>query len=89
MVSMTRQKPLQRFFDAAAILERRSFIVSDNVLLRSIRPDKYDPNGRFKTNVRNMRRYLDYISTVRISIRPPACGDGLALSVYSRAAGAE
>ena len=82
----------RRFLDAALPFCRDgSFIVSDNVLLKGASAsDKYDPNGRFKTNVRNMRRYLDYISDCPyLDTSVIACGDGLALSVYSRAAGVE
>lgn len=75
----------KRFLDAALPLcKEGTIIISDNVLLKAATAsDEFDPKGRFKTNIKNMRNYLSYISehpdldTVILS-----CGDGLALSRY-------
>jgi len=77
----------KRFLDAALPLCRENaLIISDNVLLKgATASDAFDPNGRFKTNIKKMRQYLDYITahpmldTVILS-----CGDGLALSRYRK-----
>ena len=75
----------KRFLDAAlSHCAKGSVIISDNVLLKGdTAAGSQGQNKRFKTNIKNMRRYLEYISdhplldTVIIS-----CGDGLALSRY-------
>lgn len=77
----------RRFLEAALPLCRDgALIISDNVLLKgATASDKYDPNGRFKTNIKNMRSYLKYIAErpdLKTSVI--ACGDGLALSVVQR-----
>lgn len=75
----------KRFLDAALPFCRDgALIVSDNVLLKgATAADKYDSSGRFKTNVRKMRQYLEYISGCPfLDTSIIACGDGLALSVY-------
>lgn len=74
-----------RFFEAALPLcADGALIISDNVLLKgTTASDEFDTTGRFKTNIKRMREYLDHISdhpsldTVILS-----CGDGLALSRY-------
>lgn len=77
----------RRFLEAALPFCRDgALIISDNVLLKGASAsDEYDPNGRFKTNVKKMRQYLEYISghpDLKTSVI--ACGDGLALSVYRK-----
>ncbi len=77
----------KRFLDASLPLcKDGAVIISDNVLLKAATAsDEFDPNGRFKTNIKKMRQYLNYISehpdldTVVLS-----CGDGLALSRYRK-----
>ncbi len=71
------------FLDAALPLcKSGSLIISDNVLLKAATAsDSYDPSGRFKTNIKNMRRYIEYIySHPQLQTTVIACGDGLALS---------
>lgn len=75
------------FFDGAVNLcSKDAVIVSDNVLLKGgSASDDYDPTGRFKTNIKNMRKYneylcsLDYADTSIVSV-----GDGIAVTVLHR-----
>src|SRR5665647_1028977 len=72
------------FFDEALKhCEQDAVIVSDNVLLSGKTvSDEYDPRSKFKTNVRKMREFLEYITTLEniyTSVIP--VGDGLAVSV--------
>lgn len=72
------------FFDEALRLCRKgSVIVCDNVLMKAkTASDEYDPKGKFKTSIRNMRAFLEYISsadTVETSVF--AAGDGVAVCV--------
>jgi len=74
----------REYFDAGLSLVRSGgVIISDNVLLKGgTASDEYDPRGRFKTSIRNMRDYLSYItscSSVYTSVLP--VGDGTAISV--------
>lgn len=75
----------KRFLDACLPLCRDgALIISDNVLLKAATAsDQFDPGGRFKTNVKNMRIYLKYISEhPNLDTTIMSCGDGLALSRY-------
>ena len=72
------------FFDEALCLcHKGSVIVCDNVLMKAkTASDEYDPKGKFKTSIRKMREFLEYISSseaVETSIF--AAGDGLAVCV--------
>lgn len=72
------------FFDEALRLCRKgSVIVCDNVLMRAATAsDDYDPKGKFKTSIRKMREFLEYISSsdaVETSVF--AAGDGIAVCV--------
>lgn len=74
----------KEFWDKAMPFMRPGgIIVSDNVLMKAgTASDEYDPKKRFKTSIRKMREYLDYISgldNIQTSIIP--IGDGIALSV--------
>lgn len=77
----------KRFLDASLPLcKKGALIISDNVLLKAATAsDDFDPAGRFKPNIKNMRRYINYISqhpdldTVILT-----CGDGIALSRYKK-----
>ena len=72
-----------RFLKASLPLcSPQAVIVSDNVLFRGrVASDIYDPAGKYKTNIKNMRQYVDYIcrndsmDTTIVSI-----GDGIAIS---------
>lgn len=77
----------KRFLDAALpFCHEDSLIICDNVLLKgATASDIYDPKGRFKTNIKNMRTFLRYITehpNLETVLIP--CGDGLALSRYKR-----
>ena len=75
----------KRFIDAAIPLcEAGALIISDNVLLKgATASDAFDPNKRFKTNIKRMREYLKYISDhPNLDTSIISCGDGLALSRY-------
>lgn len=71
------------FWDASIRLcKNDSVILSDNVLMRATTAaDEYDKYGRHKTNIRNMRGFVEYIHTrdyCTSSIL--AIGDGVAYS---------
>ena len=73
----------KRFLDASLpFCHENTLIVSDNVLLKgATASDSLDIKGRFKTNIKRMRQYLDYIeSHPRLDTVIISCGDGLALS---------
>lgn len=75
----------RRFLEAAMPhCHEGTVIISDNVLLKAATAsDDFDPNGRFKTNIKNMRLYLEYISEhPKLDTVVLSCGDGLALSRY-------
>ncbi len=75
----------KRFLDAALpFCHEGTLIISDNVLLKAATAsDRYDPNGRFKTNIKNMRAFLRYITEhPDLETAVLSCGDGLALSRY-------
>ena len=74
----------KRFFNAARkVCTENAVIVSDNVLFQGrVASDIYDPAGKYKTNIRKMREFLDYITDLpdaETSIA--AVGDGLAITV--------
>ncbi len=58
-------------------------IASDNILLRGkTLSDRYDPRGRAKTTIRNMRGYLEMLSgRTDVSTAFLPVGDGLAITV--------
>lgn len=73
----------KRFLDASLpFCHENTLIVSDNVLLKgATASDSLDIKGRFKTNIKRMRQYLDYIEAhPRLDTVIISCGDGLALS---------
>lgn len=59
-----------------------TIIVSDNVLLKgSTASEEFDTKGRFRTNIKKMRLYLEYISNhPKLDTTIITSGDGLALS---------
>jgi predicted O-methyltransferase YrrM len=72
------------FFKQAMKLARPcGLILCDNVLMRgTVANDYYDPEGKHKTSVRNIRAFLSYISTletVETAILP--IGDGISMSI--------
>ena len=72
------------FFDQGLSLARDgALIICDNVLMRgTVANDCYDPEGKHKTSVKNMRNFLNYISNleaVETAILP--IGDGISMSI--------
>lgn len=73
----------KRFLESALPLcNSETLIISDNVLFRGlVADDSYDPKGKFKTNIRKMREFLDFIHRdLRFESSVIAVGDGLALT---------
>lgn len=71
------------FFQQALTLTRiGGLIICDNVLMRgTVANDCYDPEGKHKTSVKNMRAFLHHITTrndVETGILP--IGDGISMS---------
>ncbi len=74
----------RRFFDAAVRhCSKGAVIVSDNVLFKArVVSDKYDETGRYKTNIRKMREFVEYITGIDYAdtaLLP--VGDGVAISI--------
>lgn len=77
----------RRFLDAALKkADDKAVIVCDNVLFKArVVSDEYDPSGRYRTNVRRMREFIDYImhlDSAHTSLIP--AGDGLTVTVLDR-----
>ena len=73
----------RRFWDAALKhCTDGAVIVSDNVLFKArVVSDKYDETGKYRTSIRRMREFVEYITGVDYadtSILP--VGDGIAIS---------
>lgn len=76
----------KRFLEAALPkCKPGALVVSDNVLLRGdVASDEVNPKDRFATNIKNMRGYLEYISSRDdLDVCILTCGDGLALCRYT------
>ena len=74
----------RRFWDAALKhCCKGAVIVSDNVLFKArVVSDKYDETGKYKTNIRRMREFVEYITNVDYAdtaLLP--VGDGVAISI--------
>lgn len=71
------------FEESLRLCKGNAIIVSDNVLMQGKTvSDEYDPYSKFKTNIRKMREYIEYITNldyVKTSVIP--VGDGLAISI--------
>lgn len=71
------------FKQAMNLIKPGGMIVCDNVLMRgTVANDCYDPEGKHKTSVKNVRAFLTYISTletVETAILP--IGDGISMSI--------
>lgn len=75
----------RKFFDLALpLLKTRGIILCDNVLMRgTVADDKYDPEGKHKTSIRNMRDFLEHIlshDAVQTILLP--VGDGVSISQW-------
>ena len=74
----------RRFWDAALKhCSKGAVIVSDNVLFKArVVSDKYDETGKYKTNIRRMREFVEYITNVDYAdtaLLP--VGDGVTISI--------
>ena len=75
----------QRFFDACLPLcGPDTMIIADNVLFKGrIADDKYDPDGKYKTNIRRMREFIAYImNKPSLDSSILAVGDGLSITRF-------
>ena len=75
----------QRFFDACLPLcGPDTVIIADNVLFKGrIADDKYDPDGKYKTNIRRMREFIAYImNKPSLDSSILAVGDGLSITRF-------
>lgn len=75
----------RRFFDACLPLcGPDTVIIADNVLFKGrIADDKYDPDGKYKTNIRRMREFIAYIMNApSLDSSIIAVGDGLSITRF-------
>ncbi len=73
----------REFWDAAMkVAAPGATVICDNILMKAMTAsDEYDRNGRHKTNIRNMRQFVDYITSLsNCSTVITSMGDGLAIS---------
>ncbi|MBR5229203.1 MAG: O-methyltransferase [Firmicutes bacterium] len=58
-------------------------IIGDNVLIRAkVCSDDLDPKGKFRTNIRHMREFLEFITTTDTATSSVfSAGDGISVSV--------
>ncbi len=58
-------------------------IICDNILMKAkTASDEYDPNGKYKTNIRKMREFVDIInSSDNLEASVHALGDGVAVCI--------
>lgn len=70
--------------ESMALLNKGALILSDDVFQRGITiSEKEDPEGKHKTSSKNMREYLNYITSSPIfETSILNVGDGLAITIY-------
>ena len=78
------KSPYKEFLDLSMKLTKSgALIVCDNILMKAkTASDEYDPTGRYKTNIRRMREFVDYLMAkeeLSSSLLPN--GDGISLSI--------
>ncbi|MBQ9973285.1 MAG: O-methyltransferase [Firmicutes bacterium] len=58
-------------------------IVCDNILMKAkTASDEYDPHGKYKTNIRKMREFVNIITTSdKLETSVHALGDGISISI--------
>jgi len=76
----------KRFWDVAIKLIRDGGVIAcDNILMKARTvSDEYDPDGKYKTNIRSMRDFVEYITdleNVDTAILP--VGDGVSISIVN------
>lgn len=75
----------RRFFDASvSVCKDNAMIISDNILIRGMTASyDIDRFRKHRTHIRNMRAYLDYItSKENLETSLMAIGDGIAVTIY-------
>lgn len=81
-IDASKSKYLSFFTQAIDLMKPGGLILCDNVLMRgTVANDCYDPEGKHKTSVKNIRAFLDHITaldTMETAILP--IGDGLSMS---------
>lgn len=82
-IDASKSKYTAFFKQAMELIRPGGLILCDNVLMRgTVANDCYDPEGKHKTSVKNIRAFLSYISTletVETAILP--IGDGISMSI--------
>lgn len=82
-IDASKSKYMEFFKQAIKLLKPGGIILCDNVLMRgTVANDCYDPEGKHKTSVKNIRAFLTYITTletVETAVLP--IGDGLSMSI--------
>lgn len=60
-----------------------TIIVCDNILMKAkTASDEYDPHGKYKTNIRKMREFVNIItSSDKLETSVHALGDGISISI--------
>ncbi|MGN0702306.1 MAG: O-methyltransferase [Lentihominibacter sp.] len=68
------------------LVKSEALIVCDNVLMKGMTAsDEFDTRGRYKTSIRKMREFLDYITGLDYAKTAVlASGDGISVSVIER-----
>lgn len=81
-IDATKSHYREFFDDAVCMATSGSVVLCDNVLMKaSTADDRYDPEGKFKTSIRQMREFLNYISGLdyaATSVLP--VGDGVSIT---------
>jgi predicted O-methyltransferase YrrM len=82
-IDASKSKYTLFFNQAMNLVKPGGLILCDNVLMRgTVANDCYDPEGKHKTSVKNIRAFLSYISTldtVETAVLP--IGDGISMSI--------
>lgn len=82
-IDASKSKYLGFFQKAMDLVKPGGLILCDNVLMRgTVANDCYDPEGKHKTSVKNIRAFLAHITsldTVETAILP--IGDGISMSI--------
>ena len=82
-IDASKSKYTAFFKQAMKLVKPGGMILCDNVLMRgTVANDCYDPEGKHKTSVKNIRAFLAYISTLETvvtAILP--IGDGISMSI--------
>ena len=65
------------------LISSGAVIVCDNILMKAkTASDEYDPAGKYKTNIRRMREFVDILTAdERLETALLAAGDGISVSI--------